>query len=71
MKIRSRSVFSCDRGSAALDCLIYLSFRINRLAWRLACHATEEAAQCGSQARGQEVEGLGDHIPGGKPPSLE
>jgi hypothetical protein len=27
----------------------------------------EEATQCGPQARGQEVEGHGDHISRGKP----
>jgi hypothetical protein len=28
---------SCGRDSAALDCRIFLSFRISRLAWRLVC----------------------------------
>jgi hypothetical protein len=28
---------SCGRGSAALDCRTYLSFRISQLAWKLAC----------------------------------
>jgi hypothetical protein len=36
MKKRFKSASSCGQGSAALDCLIFLSFRISRLAWRLA-----------------------------------
>jgi hypothetical protein len=51
-----RSASSCGQDSAALDCRIFLSFRIRRLAWRLA-RAAKEAAQRGPQARGQEVEG--------------
>jgi hypothetical protein len=37
MRRHCRSASSCGRGSAALDCLISLSFRIRRLAWRLVC----------------------------------
>jgi hypothetical protein len=32
MRRRCRSASSCGRGLAALDCLIFLSFRIHRLA---------------------------------------
>jgi hypothetical protein len=66
MKKRCRSASSCGRDSAALDCRIYLSFRISRLAWRLAC-PRRQAAQRGPQACGQEVEGHVDHVSGGKP----
>jgi hypothetical protein len=34
---RCRSASSCGRDSAAMDCRIFLSFRISRLAWRLFC----------------------------------
>jgi hypothetical protein len=61
-----RTASSCGRGSAVLAYLMSLSFRINRLTWRLVWPHLEEAAQSGPQTCGEEVEGHGDHIPRGK-----
>jgi hypothetical protein len=35
MRRHCRSTSSCGQDSAALDCRIFLSFRIRRLVWRL------------------------------------
>jgi hypothetical protein len=50
MKKCWRSASNYGRDSTALDCQLFLSFRISRLAWRLACprcqgsHATWPAS---------------------------
>jgi hypothetical protein len=63
---RFRSYSSCGPGLAVLDCPTCPSSMILQLAWRLVSLRREEATQCGTQARRQEIEGHRDNVSRGK-----